>query len=55
VQVTTAAPDDTGAAGAGAGSDPIEKVMFDRAGEIVPLQTNPTESKGLFVTEYDFG
>lgn len=55
VQVTTAAPADTGGAGASDDSEIIEKVMFERSGEIVPVQTNPTESKGLFVTEYDFG
>jgi hypothetical protein len=54
VQVTTAAPADTGAAGAGDDAELIEKVTFERSGELVPVQTNPTESKGLFVTEYDF-
>jgi hypothetical protein len=55
VQVTTAVPADTGSAGASDDSESIEKVRFERSGELVPVQTNPTESAGSFVTEYDFG
>jgi hypothetical protein len=54
VQVTEAAPSDTGAAGASNDDEMIEKVLFDRAGELVASQTNATDSTGLYVGDYDF-
>ncbi len=55
VQISMAAPNDMGAGGAGSdGTDTVEKVLFERAGELVAVQANPTNSNGLFVTQYDF-
>ena len=53
LQVTAAAPAaDTGEGGA---SDELtEKVLFDRSGELIASQTNPTDATGLFVGQYEF-
>jgi hypothetical protein len=54
VKITTAVPDASGAAGGGNTQPTVEHQWLDQAGELIAIQAEPTDAKGLFVAEFAF-
>lgn len=54
VKISSWVTADDGGAGAGNAPEPSEKVLFERAGQLIATQASPAAEKGLFITEYTF-